>query len=72
MAKKVVDPVCKMEVDPGKAPARAEYKGKTYYFCAPKCKEAFVKNPERYLGAKDEPRPWWKKVLGIFRIRGCH
>ena len=30
-----VDPVCKMDVDEEKAPATAEYNGKTYYFCAP-------------------------------------
>jgi len=42
-----VDPVCKMEVEPESAPAKAEYKGKTYYFCAP---AAFEKDPEKYLG----------------------
>lgn len=52
MAEKVVDPVCGMEVDPATAPAKAEYKGKTYYFCAPVCKEEFEKNPERYLPAE--------------------
>jgi Cu+-exporting ATPase len=44
------DPVCKMEVDPEKAAAKAEYEGETYYFCAPGCKTAFIKDPERYLG----------------------
>ncbi|MCX5999494.1 MAG: YHS domain-containing protein [Chloroflexi bacterium] len=44
-----VDPVCKMKVDEKKAPAKAEYKGKTYYFCAPGCKKAFLQNPDRYL-----------------------
>ena len=43
------DPVCKMEVEPNSAPAKAEYKGKTYYFCAPGCKVAFEKDPEKYL-----------------------
>jgi YHS domain-containing protein len=45
----VVDPVCKMNVDEKKAAANFEYKGKTYYFCAAGCKEAFAKNPEKYL-----------------------
>ena len=27
---------------------KAEYKGKTYYFCCEKCKETFLKNPEKY------------------------
>jgi len=51
-----IDPVCKMEVDPEMAPAKAEYKGQTYYFCAPGCKVAFEKDPERFLkgGADDE------------------
>ncbi|HEY8489679.1 MAG TPA: YHS domain-containing protein [Dehalococcoidia bacterium] len=44
------DPVCGMEVDPAKAAATAEYKGKTYYFCAPGCKRAFEAEPERYVG----------------------
>jgi YHS domain-containing protein len=43
------DPVCGMEVDEKEAPAKAEYKGRTYYFCAPGCKVAFEKSPEKYL-----------------------
>ena len=43
------DPVCGMDVDPKTAVAKSEYKGKTYYFCAPGCKNAFDKNPEKYL-----------------------
>lgn len=70
MARKVVDPVCKMEVDPEKAPAKAEYKGRTYYFCAPRCKDAFVKNPERYLEEKEKRAFWWKRLFRVFRR--CH
>ena len=44
------DPVCGMEVDEKTAPAKSEYKGKTYYFCAPGCKKAFDSDPEKYLG----------------------
>jgi len=29
-----------------------EYKGKTYYFCCAGCKEAFIKNPEKYTQKK--------------------
>lgn len=43
------DPVCGMMVDPAKAPAKSEYKGQTYYFCAPGCKTSFDKDPEKYL-----------------------
>jgi Cu+-exporting ATPase len=44
-----IDPVCKMEVAPETAAAKTEYKGETYYFCAPGCKVAFEKDPEKYL-----------------------
>ena len=44
-----IDPVCKMEVDEKTAQFKAEYQGKTYYFCAPGCKKAFEKEPEKYL-----------------------
>ena len=46
-----LDPVCLMEVDPKTAAAKSEYKGQTYYFCAPGCKVAFDKAPEKYLDA---------------------
>jgi Cu+-exporting ATPase len=45
------DPVCGMEVDTKTAVAKSEYKGKTYYFCAPGCKKDFDKDPEKYLKA---------------------
>ncbi len=48
------DPVCGMTVDEKKAAAKSEYKGKTYYFCAPGCKVAFDKDPEKYLEGKEE------------------
>lgn len=44
-----VDPVCKMDVDEKEAKWKTEYKGKTYYFCAPGCKTAFEENPEEYM-----------------------
>lgn len=44
------DPVCGMEVDEKTAAGKSEYQGKTYYFCAPGCKQAFDKEPERYVG----------------------
>ncbi len=45
-----IDPVCKMNVDPKTAKDQTDYQGKTYYFCAPKCKQVFEQDPERYLG----------------------
>jgi P-type Cu+ transporter len=43
------DPVCGMAVDEKQAAATSTYKGKTYYFCAPSCKEKFDQSPEKYL-----------------------
>jgi Cu+-exporting ATPase len=48
-SKMAIDPVCKMEVEEGKAAATSEYKGQKYYFCAVGCKKAFDENPEKYL-----------------------
>ncbi len=47
------DPVCGMEVNPEEAAGTVEYKGETYYFCAPGCKNAFEKNPEQFLSSAD-------------------
>jgi YHS domain-containing protein len=44
-----IDPVCKMQVDESQCKITSEYKGKKYYFCAPGCKRAFHRNPEKYL-----------------------
>ena len=46
------DPVCKMEVEESKAAATVTYQGKTYYFCALGCKQAFEKTPEKYVPQK--------------------
>ena len=48
------DPVCGMDVDPAQAAGSVEYKGETYYFCAPGCKLAFEKEPEKYLNKSEE------------------
>jgi uncharacterized membrane protein YraQ (UPF0718 family)/YHS domain-containing protein len=47
----VTDPVCGMAVTPSDTTERFEYKGTTYYFCSPGCKAAFMREPERYVGA---------------------
>jgi len=53
MANTVIDPVCGMEIDPATAAGTSEYKGQTYYFCAPGCKASFDKNPEKYLNGSE-------------------
>ncbi len=44
-----IDPVCHMEVKEDQAAATYAYKGTTYYFCAAGCKQAFEKDPQKYL-----------------------
>lgn len=51
---KAVDPVCGMTVVKANAKATFDYKGTTYYFCNAGCKEAFAKEPEKYLKAQQE------------------
>ena len=47
--KMAMDPICQMQVDEKTAQYKSEYKGKTYYFCAPGCKEIFDSDPDQYL-----------------------
>src|SRR6202049_241252 len=47
------DPVCGMQVDPASARAKAEYGGKSYFFCCAGCAKKFEAAPEQYL----KPRP---------------
>lgn len=52
-AKLEKDLVCGMEVDPkSSGVVKAEYKGKTYYFCSKMCKKSFESNPEQYIPKK--------------------
>ncbi len=54
-AEKERDPVCGMMVDPATAKHRHEHGGKTYYFCAARCRERFMADPVRYLEPKTAP-----------------
>ena len=45
------DPVCRMQVEPDRAAARAEYQGTSYYFCSQGCDKTFTANPEKYVRA---------------------
>jgi YHS domain-containing protein len=44
-----LDPVCGMTVDRATAKLTSDYRGNTVYFCAPGCKHAFDKAPEKYI-----------------------
>jgi len=46
---KTRDLVCGMTISPETAAGTSEFKGKKYYFCSKSCKEAFDKDPERYI-----------------------
>jgi xanthine dehydrogenase accessory factor len=43
------DPICGMTVDIGKAKYRSEFDGKQFYFCCGGCKQAFDKQPDKYV-----------------------
>jgi len=50
----VTCPVSGKEIKKSEAKVTYEFKEKTYYFYCEKCKEAFVKNPEKYTQKKAE------------------
>lgn len=43
------DPICGMTVDKSKARYKAEFEGKTFYFCCAGCKQKFDQAPQRYV-----------------------
>ena len=49
----VKDPVCGMMLNPKTTADKADYKGKTYYFCIRDEKETFLKSPDKYVKAED-------------------
>jgi RND family efflux transporter MFP subunit len=54
------DLVCRMNIDEDRARAEGhtrEYKGETYFFCSPECRDDFAKDPERYLKAAPTGKP---------------
>jgi Cu+-exporting ATPase len=48
------DPVCGMGAGPDSAGGAYEYKGETYYFCSPHCRQKFQADPERFLNKSSE------------------
>lgn len=62
--KEIIDPVCGMEVEPGSTRLVTVYQGHSYWFCARACREAFEKNPRKYLKPKHPKRKgWWSRYL---------
>ena len=64
-----IDPVCGMTVVKATAKATYEHKGATYYFCNPGCKDAFAKEPEKYLKA---PAKGEEKAAPMGMMHGAH
>jgi YHS domain-containing protein len=59
-----VDPVCGMQVDPGKTRLVANYQGHSYWFCNEGCRDTFERNPEKYLEPKCKKRKGiWGRYL---------
>ena len=50
------DPICGMEVDE-KTPLHVEYKGKTYYFCSPGCRDRFLSQKGLLAPTSDYTQP---------------
>ncbi|MBU0729610.1 MAG: YHS domain-containing protein [Proteobacteria bacterium] len=50
---KKIDPVCKMEVDPGKAAHETDYRGEKIFFCSTQCRDKFENAPETFLKSHD-------------------
>jgi len=46
---KAICPVCGMKIENLEKAVKLEHKGKTLFFMSEACKEAFVKEPEKYL-----------------------
>ncbi len=43
-----IDPVCRMRLDPERAPARLPYGDRVYHFCSFNCAQKFARTPEVY------------------------
>ncbi len=56
MSKTVTDPVCGMHIEPMNAAAQTTYQGNTYYFCSQECKQAFDKDPQKYVNKVQQPQ----------------
>ena len=60
----VTDPVCGMSVVPGETKLVSLYEGRSYWFCAEGCREAFEANPGKYLDRKKtKGKGWFSRYL---------
>ena len=49
------DPVCGMSVDPASTPHHAHHDGQDWYFCAARCRQRFLADPQRFLQPQAAP-----------------
>ena len=49
----VKDPVCGMEIEPARAAAVHNHRGRDYYFCSADCEAKFLESPDRYAQSSD-------------------
>ena len=60
----IIDPVCGMAVDGISDAPRSVSGGKTYYFCADRCRRTFEADPGKYAGAgTGKPKGFWGRYL---------
>ena len=52
----VIDPVCRMTIDPATAAAREVFDGKPVYFCSEGCRRRFLASPASYATAIASPK----------------
>lgn len=53
----VVDPVCRMQLDPEEGPTSMEHQGTKLFFCSALCAGKFARSPDRYLHHTGNVRP---------------
>jgi len=51
----VIDPVCKMNVEPEKSAGKETFAGQEYSFCSDICHQKFVAEPEKYTSGTTPP-----------------
>ncbi|MDE2306560.1 MAG: heavy metal translocating P-type ATPase [Gammaproteobacteria bacterium] len=66
------DPVCGMTVDPATAEHRAEYDGRTFFFCCAGCQKKFSADPLRYLRPATTQAPPSPQLEGAIHTCPMH
>jgi len=67
------DPLCGMHVDETKTPHSLARKGKRYYFCSSRCKNAFLrKNTAKQLAKEKKQLPDSSIIKTTLSITGMH